>query len=194
MSNLSVTEKRKAKRRMKTLKAQIFWGSILVGTVAFLGWLIWLGARPASGVEVPLEGSGHIADGDPVSYDSLPPSSGEHYSQPMPAGFYDEDSEEVNIAYAEGYLVHGLEHGYITFWYNCDLLSTDECTTLKAEIQSVMDKFNSFKLVAWPYSSIDSPVIMTSWGRMLAFDEFDATVARNFIDVNKSLAPEADAP
>ena len=39
--------------------------------------------------------------------------------------FFDENTYE----FPEGYLVHNLEHGYAIFWYNCDLLSAEECSS-----------------------------------------------------------------
>jgi len=85
------------------------------------------------------------------------------------------------VPYPAGYLVHSLEHGYIIFWYNYEVLDDIACTQLKAETQSVMEQANMFKVIAYPWSSIDVPLVMTSWGRMMRYETFDAKDAYAFV-------------
>ena len=94
----------------------------------------------------------------------------------------------------EGYLIHNLEHGYIIFWYNCNILDENECTALTDQIRQVMDSFDNFKTIAFPWDSIDVPLVMTSWGRLLRFETFDAELASNFYRTNLNKAPEPNAP
>ncbi len=139
----------------------------------------------------------HAPDGTEVEYNSNPPTSGPHYAQPLPAGFYDPQADPDNVAFhvphPEGHLVHNLEHGYVIFWYNCSLLTDVECAQLKDEIRAVMD-VDPLKVIAFPWDSTDVPVVMTSWGRMLRMAAFDAAAAARFIANNRNRAPEPSAP
>ena len=91
-------------------------------------------------------------------------------------------------------MLHNLEHGYVILWYNCDLLDEDECGELKDQIQEVLRRNRNNKVIGFPRSSIDFPVVMTSWTRMLEFDEFDTDLANRFVRNNRNKAPEPNAP
>ncbi len=157
-----------------------------------IGFIVWQGVRPAQGESVPvMVSSPHITtDIDPGKYNSDPPTSGLHYAEQAEAGFYD-----TNIyTYPAGYLVHNLEHGYGIFWYNCDLLSESACSDLKTQIQTVIDDLGGTKLIAYPWPSLDVPVVVTSWGRLQKFETFDAAQAKAFYQANLNRAPEPNAP
>jgi hypothetical protein len=94
--------------------------------------------------------------------------------------------------YPQGYLVHSLEHGYVIFWYNCKAPNTD-CAALKQTIQSVMDATGGTKLIAFPWSDMDVPLAMTSWGRILKFPTPDPALMKRFVERNRYQAPEPDA-
>ena len=102
--------------------------------------------------------------------------------------------DENIYTYPAGYLVHNLEHGYVLFWYNCDLLSESACSDLKSQIRTVMDELGGTKLIAYPWNSIDVPLVMTSWGRLQRFETFDPAQAKAFYRANLNQAPEPDAP
>jgi hypothetical protein len=53
---------------------------------------------------------------------------------------------------------------------------------------------NNFKVIAFPWPSIDVPVVMTSWGRILRMESFDPQVAQNFVQNRRNKAPEPNAP
>jgi hypothetical protein len=113
----------------------------------------------------------------------------------LQAGFYHESDLVSLPPHPVGNLVHNLEHGYVIFWYNCDVLQDAAgCGALKAEIQDVMDRYDGIKLIAFPWESLDVPVVMTTWGRMLRFDSFNAGDAGNFVRSNRNRAPEPHAP
>lgn len=79
------------------------------------------------------------------------------------------------------------------FWYNCDLLSETECSELKSQIRTVMDELGGFKLIAYPWSSLDVLVAVTSWTRLQKFDTFDPEQAKDFYRTNLNRAPEPNA-
>ena len=137
----------------------------------------------------------HVADNTfPGEYNSDPPTSGPHYAEGLPRGFYDESDLPQLPPYPEGHLVHNLEHGYIIFWYNCDVSDENECTDLKSQMIDYLENTSNIKLIAFPWESIDHPLVLTSWGYRLELHDFDESAVRQFIRRNKSLAPEPNAP
>jgi hypothetical protein len=156
-----------------------------------IGFLVWQGIKPATGEVIPVMTTTHITvDSDPGKYNSDPPTSGPHYAEEAQAGFYD-----TNIyRFPAGYLVHNLEHGYILFWYNCDLLDETGCTNLKDQIKATMDDLGNARMIAYPWNSLDVPLVMTSWGRLQKFEVFDAEKAKAFYRANLNRSPEPGAP
>jgi hypothetical protein len=192
MSTNSQRLQRQEKNRRQKLRSNFIWGASVVAVLALIGFVIWQGVRPPMGEAIPIMTSApHLApDANPGEYNSDPPTSGLHYATELDAGFYDQNI----YTYPAAYLVHNLEHGYVIFWYNCNLLDESACTELKSQIRSVMDEFNKIKMIAYPWDSLDVPGVMTSWGRMLRFESFDVGQARDFYRANLNKAPEPDAP
>lgn len=191
--------KNKARRRLvreknkrQKLVSGLTWGGIGLAVLVVIGLMVWQGIKPAAGESVPIMVSEpHIpADSDPGKYNSDPPTSGLHFAEEAQAGFYDENI----FTYPAGYLVHNLEHGYVIIWYNCDLLDESACSELKSQIRSVMDDLGGVKLIAYPWNSIDVPLVMTSWGRLQRFETFDADQVKSFYRANLNKAPEPNAP
>ncbi len=197
MSYKNQRQVQKAKKRAKKMKYSLIWGGIAVSVLTLIGFLAWRASRPSIGESIPVMANSedHVSEGsDPGPYNSNPPTSGPHYGQEYDAGFYDLTSPEAQVPYPEGYLGHNLEHGYVIYWYNCDLLDASDCDDLKAQIQNSMTKNLSTKLIAFPSSSIGVPVVMTSWGQMQRFEDFDEDLAGKFVSVNRNRAPEPNAP
>jgi len=191
------TRERVRKRRQRErLRSRIFWGGIVVGVLVLGGALTWRAVRPSAGEAFPImPSSNHVPVGAyPGPFNSNPPTSGPHYDAPLEAGFYDEVTAGEVGPYPTGYLVHNLEHGYVIFWYNCEILDEVGCTELKGQLREILDDTRSIKVVAFPWTSIDFPVAATSWGRMQEFDSFDTKMAFNFVSSNRNRAPEPQAP
>ena len=145
------------------------------------------------GDPVVVGSSAHVLDSvQPGPYNSNPPAGGTHYDESYRAKFYQETDLAGLSKYPEGYLVHSLEHGYVIFWYNCQVAGTD-CAALKQTIQDVMDKTGGDKLIAFPWSTMDVPLAMTSWGRILNFATADPVLMANFVQRNRYQAPEPHA-
>lgn len=197
MRKKNLRETRRAKKQRQKTVTILIWSGVTVIVVGLLGFLIWGSVRPAAGESIPImeNAEAHVpADQDPGLYNSDPPTSGPHYAEEYDAGFYDESSPEAQAPYPEGYLGHNLEHGYVIYWYNCNLLDENQCATLKSQIKDSMAENGGVKLIAFPWESIEVPVVLTSWGQMLRMDEFDAGQAKNFISANRNHAPEPNAP
>lgn len=187
-----IREKQQSRRRLN----QIIIGVIALVIVIGSGYVLWRVFRPSVGeaVEIMADTS-HVEIGtDPGPYNSNPPTSGPHYPTDLEAGFYNPQNISSLGEFPEGYLVHSLEHGYVIFWYDCEELVDEDCGTLQGRIQSVMDEYDSTKLIAFPYPSLDVPLAMTSWGRIQPFEEFDERTARLFVERNRNRSPEPNAP
>ena len=188
---LSKREQKRVRQRQQQRKGGLIWGALGLVVLVVIGAILWQGARPRPGEEIPIMNSTHITvDSDPGKYNSDPPTSGPHYPDEAQAGFYD-----TNIyQYPAGRLVHNLEHGYIIFWYNCAKLSESACSELKSQIKAIMDEVNNVKVIAYPWDSIEVPVVMTSWGRLQKMETFDVSQARTFYKNNLNHSPEPSAP
>ena len=192
MNSKSKRKQLHERHRKQKIKASLIWSGAGVVILAIIGIVIWQGIRPAAGESIPvMVSSPHIPlDTDPGEYNSDPPTSGRHYAEEARAGFYDNNKYK----FPAGYLIHNLEHGYVIFWYNCDLLDESGCADLKKKIQTTMDDLGGTKLIAYPWPSLDVPLVMTSWGRMEKFESFDADKAKAFYRANLNKAPEPNAP
>jgi hypothetical protein len=186
---------REKRRRRKTI-TRIIWGAVAIILIAVIGYFVWNALKPAAGQTVPIMAdTGHVEEGqDPGPYNTDPPTSGRHYANELEAGFYEEADRDSISGFPEGYLVHNLEHGYVIFWYNCDLVTDGECTELKSQIRSVLDRENNFKVIAFPWDSLKVPVVLTSWGQMQEFETFNPELAQSFVRQNRNQAPEPLAP
>jgi hypothetical protein len=196
MSNLSSQRERiQARRRGQQSRSSLIWIVVIAVGIAIVGYLVWTSIRPAEGTAVPLEGADHIAEGTDPGYVSNPPSSGPHYERELePPGFYEVADLEAWSPFPEGYAVHNLEHGYIIFWYNCDVIDEVACEQLKANIRNFIDSSLTKKLIAFPWHKTDIPLVLTSWGYMLEMPVFDPGRAGAFIAANALKAPEPNAP
>lgn len=193
----NIREARRAKQRKQKLVNNLKWVGLAIGVLLVSAFILWNIFRPGVGQSVPIMANAgdHVAEGaNPGPFNSDPPTSGQHYAQEFEAGFFDEDSVEAQLDYPEGYLIHNLEHGYVIFWYNCNLLDISGCQELKSQIKTVMDDFDNYKVIGFPRDSIDTQLVMTSWGRKQSFESFDADLASNFISSNRNKAPEPNAP
>ena len=196
MDSKSARERMRGQRRRQRTRSILIWGGLGAGLIVLVAALLWPRVQPSVGLAVPVMGSSaHVEAGtDPGPYNSDPPTSGRHYGESLPSGFY-EESEAASLGpYPEGRLVHSLEHGYVILWYDCTGLASDECGELKGQMRDVMDDAGNLKVIAFPWSSVDVPVVMTSWGQMLRLERFDAAAALQFIRTNRNRAPEPQAP
>jgi len=163
--------------------------------------LLVLAACSASRSEAPsveeylILPANHVPENQqPGPYNSDPPTSGPHFDTSFSAGFYGRGDVDTLPAFPEGYLVHNLEHGYVIFWYNCQRLTPSECGDLEASLKSTLDRSDNFKVIAFPWDSMDVNVAATTWGRMLKFETFDIKIALAFISDYRNMAPEPNAP
>ena len=143
-----------------------------VGHMAFVDSIdpaIDNGLPPAIGKEIPIFGADHVNEGVRVTYNSTPPTSGEHWPRWADCGFYTEDIPDERI-------VHNLEHGNIVVSYN--FANPAQVTALR----EVLEEIPLFEYwgVARPYDKIpEGQVALAAWGRL----HFTSLVNPEEIDV-----------
>lgn len=192
------TKREALKQKQKRQKAFIY-GGVGLGIIAVVVIIVLIAAKSPNaggllGDAVVVPSNAHVPIGTPPGpFNSNPPAGGAHYESDFPAKFYQESDLATLPKYPEGYLVHDLEHGYVIFWYNCQSYSGD-CSTLKQTIQNVMDETGNTKLIAFPWTTMDVPLAMTSWGRILKFTQPDPALMKQFVERNRYQAPEPNAP
>lgn len=168
-----------------------------LGFVGLIGYAVWAATQPVvlPGVEVPvMENIFHIQPGQaPESYNSDPPTSGQHWAEPASAGFYTKAPPDEQ-------LVHNLEHGYVVIYYNCAGLTEQECKRLQDDVRGTMalagvtDLTGSPKTIAAPRPDMDARIAATSWGRLYTSPELDRDELLAFVQHFRNLAPEPAAP
>jgi hypothetical protein len=199
MKNKSRQTKRENRRKQQNQGRILIFGGIGLVIIAVIVIIITSANKSSSssgllGDEVPILSRAHVpTDTIPGPYNSNPPAGGAHYDTDFPAKFYQETDLAALPKNPQGYLVHSLEHGYVIFWYNCQVPNTD-CSALKKTIQQVMDETGGDKLIAFPWSDMNIPLAMTSWGRILKFQTPDPVMMKLFVERNRYQAPEPNAP
>lgn len=127
------------------------------------------------GESQPCQGYCHEPDGFAPPFHSIPPTSGNHYSDPKPQGFY-------TTAVPRGRLVHSMEHGAVVLTYNCP----DGCAAEVASMQALYSKYPGVGTTAWLVVSPDplltgAKFAAASWTWKATFDTFDAAAMECFI-------------
>lgn len=190
---------REAQKKKQFQRKVLLYGGLGLAVIAVIAIIIFLIAKSPNsgglmGDEVAIPSRDHVPSNTvPGPYNSSPPAGGAHFDTDWTEKFYQESDLAALPAHPEGYLVHSLEHGYVIFWYNCQVPNTD-CSSLKQTIQKVMDETGNTKLIAFPWSDMNVSLVMTSWGRILKFPQPDPALMKQFVESNRYQAPEPDAP
>lgn len=134
--------------------------------------------RPDAGVSMPDRGRGHVPNGQPVQYDSIPPTSGTHWVSSVAAwGAYTERVPDETI-------VHNLEHGGIAIAHN----GIDEATIAKMRgflTTFPKSRFGTVKLVIHLDNRLPSgQIAVTAWTRIDRLDRLDEARIRRFYEAH----------
>jgi hypothetical protein len=142
------------------------------------------------GTQEPLQSAQHLTTGQTGSYNTVPPTSGQHWNQsgvaPAPWGIKDANlPNEVTT--------HNLEHGGIVIGYaNLTSAETDQ---LKSIVRALMNGTYR-KIILEPYPLTDSKVALTSWGWLLKLSSVDQIQIVQFTRAHYAdpSLPEANVP
>jgi hypothetical protein len=141
------------------------------------------------GTQEPLLAPEHITPPAKGSYNTVPPTSGQHYNQAglAPATWGIKDSTLPNEV-----TTHNLEHGGIVIGYaNLTPAETDQ---LKSIVRALMNGTYR-KIILEPYPLTNAKVALTSWGWLLNLQSVDQIQIVQFTRAHYSdpnFAPEAN--
>ena len=130
-------------------------------------------------VRHPDEGSGHLAPGESVRYQSDPPTSGIHDPRWTDPGVHERLQSRER-------LVHSLEHGMIVIYY--DQPAAHAFTTLKDWAGLYGAPWSGIVLA--PKPGLGKAVILAAWRKTLRLDPFEPDAAAAFIDAYRGRGPE----
>ena len=158
------------------MKKWLVVGSLILG----LGYWSWREiTAPAPGELVTDLGREHVAVGTKLEETDEPPTSGPHYGEWTKRGVYEQ-------AIDDGYLIHSLEHGYIVISYKCE----GGCEELKKRLREFYEQHKQKRLIVVPRLSLDVPLALTAWGRILKLTEWDEAKAEEFLRAWENRGPE----
>jgi hypothetical protein len=136
----------------------------------------------APGERIPTLSRDHIQPGQAHEpYNSDPPTSGPHYPEPIPAGFYDTPQPDEAV-------IHNLEHGHIWIAYDCSKLTN--CDAVKAQLRALVQSYNQWKIVVTPRQNKDAAIAVAAWGWLEKMNTYDEPAIRKFVDAWRDKGPE----
>src|SRR5215211_1695238 len=139
-------------------------------------------------LNLPDEGNTHVPDAQPVTYETVPPTSGDHNPVPISDGAYttpvtSDTTKKPNVRNA----VHAMEHGRVEIHYKPSL-PADQQLALKGVFDEEPDGMLLFPDPDMPYD-----VAVTSWTNEAVCPTYDPLVLdviRNFRDILIGNGPE----
>jgi len=181
-----------AARRVYLRERLVRWATIL-GLLLVAFWFFFLRGQPPDAVagegdatydiqHFSTSGSGDHVEGT-VTYDSTPPTHGEHAQRAAPCGVYGQQLPNEN-------LVHSLEHGVVGIMYKPDL----DPEVIK-QIEDIAREYESHVISA-PFPDMETSIALIAWANMVRLDELDEVAVKNFIDLFRQggQAPEEFQP
>jgi len=154
--------------------------------------------RPAASCPVVIEapaflGSNHVPEGTAITYNSNPPSSGNHFAKWLAFKDYDKPVERRNM-------VHNLEHGAIVLLYNCALAKPGApCPQLIDQLKAIKNALPDDPLcqrdvrvrtIIAPDPELDVPVAAAAWGFTYKADCVDTPTLEAFAKEHYAKGPE----
>ncbi len=126
--------------------------------------------------QLSTDGVGEHSD-EQVDYETTPPVSGTHAPGVVPCGVHGEPIPDETQ-------VHNLEHGAVGIQYQPDL-DPEEI----GRIEALVGEYDSHVFSA-PYPGLETPVVVSSWGRIMELEEIDEAATRDYIDEFAGNGPE----
>ena len=113
--------------------------------------------------EMPYEGATHVPEGTAVEYRSHPPTSGNHWPDPLLDGIYDTEKPDEAI-------VHSLEHGRIWISYKPEI-GEEVISALKEAVSGQR------RIIITPRAANETDIALASWTRLDAFNVSESDVS-----------------
>ena len=126
-------------------------------------------------------GNLHISEGDPVSYNSNPPTSGPHYPSIAGWGTY----TEINDSVADPYLVHNMEDAGVILWYRAGTPAENQQRASALEAAYDIGRYR--RVVIAPREDLATLYAMTAWQRLETFDEINPKAINTFLEAYEGI-------
>ena len=195
-ADLSIPKPKKKKTNKLYVAASAIIAVLVIGGFAIGGTNFQRGAQ-TGGSQQYVEGIGarqefmpvgprglnaHVRGNETVSYNTVPPTSGDHWSTPARCGVYEDGLPDERI-------VHNLEHGNIVVSYN--LATPEEVDQLKDAVDSI--GLNPVWGITRFYDKIPvGTVALAAWGVLDTMQGVDRERINTFIETYAgSLGPES---
>ena len=172
-------------RRAGKAKKLAVW-AVLIGVIAVAGWFGIQAITPE-----PLEndysrimrneGSSHVQEGTRVTYQSNPPTSGNHWATPLRDGVYDTEKPDEGA-------IHSLEHGRVWITYKPDIG--------QEAIDAIKDALKGqFGIIVNPRAVNETDIALSAWMRLDTFNlnedgTLDTKRILDFIQRYRNKGPE----
>ena len=122
------------------------------------------------GVFFESQGQQHVALNTPFAYNSNPPTSGPHFSQPANWGVYDYEVKDQIF-------IHNLEHGGIWIAYRPTVPPA-----VVDQLKAIVSEFSGAKVVMAPRSANDADIAVAAWSHVYKFDLTGDTLAPEWVN------------
>lgn len=120
----------------------------------------------------PSEGQAHVSQNSRVTYQSNPPTSGDHWGTPLRDGIYDEEKPDEAV-------VHSMEHGRVWISYKPSI--SDE---LKNELLELLKSRSA--IIVTPREANDTDIALAAWEHLDAFDVEETLDTKRILDFIKT--------
>jgi hypothetical protein len=190
-NQLSKQERRELKHEMHTAKMASFsrrqrlsswiWtATFIIVLAALFAYIMWDIFRPLAGTKVEILERNHVKEGEKPTYNSNPPTSGDHYA----------DTEEWGISdtpLVVEKLVHNLEHGGIVIYYNCE-----KCDDLIVTLKDLTNRLaaKDRKIILTPNKNSDAKIALAAWGYYDTMNDLDENRVWSFFNDHINRGPE----
>ena len=170
-------------RKQRWLTALKRWGRYVLIGGAVTAVALWA-FRPTPEVEGvtihPQIETGELVPGATFEYGISTPTSGMYYKDAQVCGVFEEEITAEEAATA-------IFYGAVVLWYQPDLPAAD-----LAELLVTAGGYPSHVVVS-PQAGLDSPIVATSWKRLMNYDSVDGV--SEFLDIYRRKGPEdGDCP
>lgn len=185
--NLSAKPDFKKQRTEEAIKRhkikKFLWTAGVTGLLILsVGGGIWYGrsrAKNLPGQFISEQGREHITTAEHPAYNSNPPTSGPHFSQPAEWGIYKEELPDET-------LIHNLEHGGIWISYKPEIFED-----VRKKLEAFYEQYGR-KIIVTPRAKNDNDIALAAWNRLDKFSaaEYADERVEKFIKAFRNKGPE----
>ncbi|MCE3266380.1 MAG: hypothetical protein K0S15_1089 [Solirubrobacterales bacterium] len=138
-------------------------------------------------LDLPDEGNNHFTDENKGTYESNPPTSGDHYGVPDETGSGALADGAYRSEIPESRLVHSMEHGRVQIRYSPELPEEQQLA-----LKGVFDE-DPGGIILLPDPDLPYDVAVSAWNNAIGCETYDPLVldvVRNFRDTYRGNGPE----